>query len=137
MATANFYESGNHGLNVIAMEYEEEAVDTLDSIESELKGYSFRDIRMNSAPRSFDTGVVYSVFKGHKVVAILELCSGYYEGANINIYTDEDLLDEYDRDEVTYNKRDIAKVARAVKLYTTQYGEAYQFSNGETGYVQV
>lgn len=137
MATANFYESGNHGLNVIAMDYEEEAVDTLDNIESELKGYSFRDIRMDSTPRSFDTGVVYSVFKGHKVVAILELCSGYYEGANINIYTDEHLLDEYDRDEVTYNKRDIAKVVKAVKLYTTQYGKAYQFSNGETGYVQV
>ena len=54
MATANFYKSGNHGLNVIAMDYEEEAVDTLNNIESELKEYSLRDIRMDT-PRSFDT----------------------------------------------------------------------------------
>lgn len=138
MATSNFYESGNHGLNVVMTETEFDLTDTIDNIVGDLedKGYSVSDIRMDT-PRSFDTGMAYTVFKGHKVVAVLQVCAGYYEHANINVYTDVEAEIEYDRDEITHNKRDINRVVKVVKLYTTQYAKAYQFSNGETGYVQV
>lgn len=140
MATGNFYNSGNHGLNVIVTEDDEFAVtDTIDNIVGDLedKGYSVSDIRMNT-PRSFDSGMAYAVFnKDNKVVAVLEVCAGYYSDANINVYTDIEAEIEYDRDEITHNKRDINRVVKIVKLYTTQYAVTARFSNGETMYAKV
>jgi len=137
MATGNFYESGDHGLNVISGDHEEAVADVVSNIVFDLKKYSVDSIRINT-PRSFDTGMAFAIFNDNsKVVAILEVCNGYYESSNINIYTKENLLNEYDREEVTYNKQDIECVVNAVKRNTTQYKKAYQFSNGETGYVQV
>lgn len=140
MATGNFYESGNHGLNVVTTETEFDLTDTIDNIVGDLedKGYSVQDIRMDSTPRSFDTGMAYTVFnKNNKVVAVLEVCAGYYSDANINVYTDVEAEIEYDRDEITHNKRDINRVVKIVKLYTTQYAVTARFSNGETMYAKV
>lgn len=139
MATGNFYESGNHGLNIVFTPDEFSMDDTINDIVAELedKGCSVSDIRMNT-PHSFDTGMAYAVFnKNNKVVAVLEVCAGYYSDANINIYTDVEAEIEYDRDEITHNKRDIARVVKVVKFHTTQYAVTARFSNGETMYAKV
>lgn len=137
MATSNFYQSGNHGLNVIDDTEDEFIVeDTLANIVADLssKGYSTDSIRIDT-PRSFDTGKVFAIFNNKsKVVAILELCAGYYSGANINIYTEEHLDDEYDREDRTHNKRDVKRVVDVVKSYTVGYNRVATFSNGETIY---
>jgi hypothetical protein len=147
MATGNFYTGGNHGLNVIIIPDEEEdnmtVEDTIANIVAELssKGYSVDSAdNLTQAPRSFETGTGYLVYnKNAKIVAFLELCAGYYSGANIDIYTGDALIDisddGYDYDnEVTKNKRDIDRVVKCVEMYTDGFRKKYQFSNGETWY---
>ena len=146
MATSNFYEDGNNGLNVIIIPDDEENTvveDTLANIVAELstRGYSVDDAsHMSQAPRSFETGQAFLVYnKNGKIVAFLELCAGYYSGANVNIYTGQDLIDisddgyDYDK-EVTKNKRDIARVVRVVKEFTEGFNRVATFSNGESIY---
>lgn len=150
MATANFYQDGNHGLNVIVTNDEDEmdttVEDTLVNIVSELssKGYSVDDAsHLTQAPRSFETGQGFLVYnKSGKIVAFYELCAGYYSGANVNIYTGQDLIDisddGYDYDnEVTKNKRDIARVVNVIQQFTEGFRRTAQFSNGETWYERV
>lgn len=141
MATGNFYTGGNHGLNVIISDYDEAVEDTLANIVSELtsKGYSIDSANhLTQAPRSFETGQGYLVYnKNAKIVAFIEVCAGYYSGANVNIYTGQDLIDISDdgydyENEVTKNKRDIARVVKCVEMYTDGFRKKYQFSNGET-----
>lgn len=150
MATGNFYTGGNQGLNVIISDYDEAVEDTLaniedtlDNIVSELlsKGYSVDSANhLTQAPRSFKTGTGYLVYNSKaKIVAFLELCNGYYEHANIDIYTGDELIDisddGYDYDnEVTKNKRDIDRVVKCVEMYTKGYKKVAQFSNGEAIY---
>lgn len=147
MATSNFFQDGNHGLNVIVTPDDDEmdttVEDTLVKIVDELssKGYSVDDAKhLTQAPRSFETGTGYLVYnKNAKIVAFLELCAGYYSGANIDIYTGDDLIDISDdgydyENEVTKNKRDIARVVKCVEMYTDGFRKKYQFSNGETWY---
>lgn len=147
MATSNFYQDGNHGLNVIVIPDDDEdstiVEDTLANIVSELtdKGYSVDDAsHMTQAPRSFETGQGFLVYnKNGKTVAFLELCAGYYSGANVNIYTGQDLIDisddgyDYDK-EVTKNKRDIERVVKAIQAYTEGFRRVATFSNGESIY---
>lgn len=146
MATSNFYQDGNHGLNVIITSDDDEmdtsVEDTLVNIVDELasKGYSVDDARyLSQAPRSFETGQAFTVYnKGGKMVAMYELCAGYYSGANINIYTGQLLKDvlEYEN-EVTKNKRDIARVVNVIQENTTGYKRTATFSNGESIYERV
>lgn len=149
MATGNFYTGGNHGLNVILAEDETEGLTqwdlgiTIENIVSELtsKGYSVDSANhLTQAPRSFETGQGYLVYnKNAKIVAFLEVCAGYYEHANIDIYTGDELIDisddGYDYDnEVTKNKRDIDRVVKCVEIYTDGYKRVATFSNGGTIY---
>ena len=139
MATSNFYTGGNHGLNVIYTDYDEAVGDTLENIMAELssKGYSVDSANhLTQAPRSFETGQGYRVYnKNAKIVAFIEVCAGYYEHANIDIYTGDELIDiSDDGDEVTKNKRDIDRVVKCVEMYTDGYKRVATFSNGETIY---
>ena len=148
MATSNFYQDGNHGLNVILIEDEDDTAveDTLINIVDELSsnGYSVDDAKhLTQAPRSFETGQGFLVYnKNGKIVAFYELCAGYYSGANVNIYTGQDLMDViddgYDHDkEVTKNKRDIARVVKAIKDNTEGFNRVATFINGESIYERV
>ena len=143
MATSNFYTGGNHGLNVIMVDYDEAVGDTFANIVADLeaKGYSVDSANhLTQAPRSFETGQGFLVYnKNSKIVAFLELCAGYYEHANIDVYTGDELIDisddGYDYDnEVTKNKRDIDRVVKCVEAYTSGYKRVATFSNGETIY---
>lgn len=142
MSASNFYEDGNHGLNVIVVPDEEDSTvveDTIQNICDELNeiGYSIDHLSLvDKTPRSYETGQNFAVFsKKNKVVAIFTLCAGYYSGANINIYTGYDhLTDEYERDEITVNKRDIERVVRVIKNYTESFNRVATFSNGESIY---
>lgn len=146
MATSNFYQDGNHGLNVIVIPDDEDNTvveDTLVNIVDELseKGYSVDDAKhLTQAPRSFETGQGFLVYnKNGKIVAFYELCAGYYSGANVNIYTGQELIDisddgyDYDK-EVTKNKRDIARVVKAIQDNTESFKRVATFSNGESIY---
>ena len=143
MATGNFYISGNHGLNVVLTENEFDLEDTISNIVCELssKGYSVDAVRnWVDTPRSFDTGLRYAIFnnKTGKNVALLEVCAGYYDHANINIYTGKELEDIVDYGyNVTKDKRDIDRVVKCVELYTDKYLRTAIFSNGETIYEKV
>lgn len=145
MATSIFYESGQHGLNVIHDEDEVgdfQVYDVIENIVSELssKGYSVDSVKnWVDTPRSFDTGLQYAVYnKNGKNVALLEVCSGYYSGANVNIYTGQDLKTlHYEESDVTANKRDIDRVVKCVKMYTDEYLRMATFSNGEAVYETV
>lgn len=144
MATSNFYQDGNHGLNVIYTDYEEAVEDTLDNIVAELSSKRY-DVdsanHLTQVPRSFETGLGYLVVtpKG-KYVAFLEVCAGYYHGANINIYTGREYLDDLINDgreyksDITENKRDIDKVVKCVKAFTDGYKRTALFSSGEAIY---
>ena len=143
MATSNFYTGGNHGLNVIISDYDEAVEYTLENIMAELssKGYSVDSANhLTQAPRSFETGQGYRVYnKNAKIVAFIEVCAGYYEHANVDIYTGDELIDIIDDgydygNEVTKNKRDIDRVVKCVEAYTDGYGRVATFSNGETIY---
>jgi hypothetical protein len=143
MATSNFYQDGNHGLNVIVPLEEDEidttVEDTLVNIVDELAsaGYSVDSVKnWVDTPRSFDTGQQFAVYtKAGKNVALLELCAGYYSGANINIYTGQLLKDVLDYEhEVTVNKRDITRVVTIVKENTEGFKRTATFSNGESIY---
>ena len=139
MATSNFYQGGNNGLNVIAIDYEEAVTDTMDNIEAELKasGYKvYEDGYLCQAPRSFETGIGYLVSrKDGKTVAFMEICNGYYEGANIDVYTGDKLKDiNDDYTEITKNKRDVSRVMKIIEEFTEGYKKVAQFSNGETIY---
>ena len=143
MATSNFYQDGNHGLNVIITSDDDEmdtsVEDTLQNIVDELNniGYSVDNVKnWVSTPRSFDTGQQFAVYnKNGKNVALLELCAGYYSGANVNIYTGQLLKDvlEYEN-EVTNNKRDIARVVKVIQDNTEGFRRVATFSNGESIY---
>lgn len=147
MATSNFFQDGNHGLNVIIIPDEDEnstiVEDTLVNIVDELsnKGYSVDDAsHLTQAPRSFETGQGFLVYnKNGKIVAFYELCAGYYSGANVNIYTGQELIDisddGYDYDnEITKNKREIARVVKVIQDNTEGFRKIAQFSNGESIY---
>ena len=144
MATANFYENGGHGLNVIHDEDElgDLQVDyALELIVDELAeiGYTADDVRnWVDTPRSYDTGIQYAIYNPDgKLTALLEVCTGYYSGANINIYTDSDLIDimgEKEYYNITENKKFVKKVVDVVKRHTTGYNKVAQFSNGEAIY---
>lgn len=142
MATSNFYQDGNHGLNVIIIPDDEEdnttVEDTLVNIVEELstRGYSVDDASyLTQAPRSFETGQGFTVHnKNGKIVAYYELCAGYYSGANVNIYTGDALTDIMDDEEITKNKRDIERVVRAIQENTESFRRVATFSNGETIY---
>lgn len=146
MATSNFYEDGNNGLNVIQYENEDDAEmlvgDTLANIVAEINnmGYSVDNVRnWVDTPRSFDTGQQFAVYnKSARVVALLELCAGYYSGANINIYTGQYLKDVLDDDsDVSINKRDARRIVQAVQEFTTTFKRTATFSNGESIYERV
>lgn len=146
MATSNFYQSGNHGLNVIIIPDEDEnnttVEDTLINIVDELSqmGYSLDNVKnWIDTPRSFDTGQQFAVYnKNGKIVAFYELCAGYYSGANINIYTGDELEFHIgDEDPITKNKRDIKRVVGVVKQNTEGFRRTATFSNGESIYERV
>ena len=142
MATSNFYQDGNHGLNVIITSDDDEmdtsVEDTLINIVEELssKGYSVGDARyLSQAPRSFETGQAFTVYnKGGKMVAMYELCAGYYSNANINVYTGDYLTDIIDDEDITKNKRDIARVVNVIQDNTEGFRRVATFSNGESIY---
>ena len=144
MATANFYENGGHGLNVIHDEDELgdfQVYDVIALMVDELEGigYTVDDVKnWVDTPRSFDTGTQYAVYNPDgKLTALLELCTGYYSGANVNIYTDSDLVDIMGDKEyynITENKKFVKKVVDVVKRHTIGYNKVAQFSNGETIY---
>ena len=142
MATSNFYQDGNHGLNVIIIPDDEDNTvveDTLQNIVDHLNeiGYSVDDARyLSQAPRSFETGQAFTVHrKDGRMVAMYELCAGYYSGTNVNIYTGNDLTELLDDDtEVTKNKRDVTRVVNAIKQYTEGFRKVATFSNGESIY---
>jgi len=139
MATGNFYTGGNHGLNVIYVDYEEAVGDTIANIVAELssKGYSIDSAsHLIDTPRSFDTGQQFTVYnKSARVVALLELCAGYYSGANINVYTGQYLKDVLDDDsDVSINKRDARRIVQAVQEFTTTFKRTATFSSGESIY---
>ena len=147
MATSNFYESGNHGLNVILDDNEVgdfQVYDTLALMVDELAevGYTADDVKnWVHTPWSFDTGIQYAVYNPDgKLTALLEVCTGYYEGANVNIYTGETLIDEIgDKGYygITENKKFVKKVVDVVKRHTSGYNRIATFSNGETIYERV
>lgn len=147
MATSNFYENGGHGLNVIHDEDELgdfQVYDVLALMVDELAevGYTVDDVKnWVHTPRSFDTGIQYAVYNPDgKLTAVLEVCSGYYEHANINIYTGETLIDEIGDKEyynITENKRFVKKVVDVVKRHTSGYNRVATFSNGETIYERI
>lgn len=69
----------------------------------------------------------------------IERVEGYYSGANVNIYTGDDLIDigddGYDNEnEVTKDKIDIARVVQVVKENTQGFRRTATFSNGESIY---
>lgn len=144
MATSNFYENGNHGLNVILDDNEVgdfQVYDTLTLMVDELAevGYTVDDVKnWVHTPRSFDTGMQYAVYNPDgKLTALLEVCAGYYEHANINIYTGETLIDEIGDKEyynITENKKFVKKVVDVVKRHTSGYKRTTTFSNGESIY---
>ncbi len=143
MSASNFYQDGNHGLNVILIDDENEddtaVEDTLINIVEELSsaGYSVDNVRnWVDTPQSYDTGQQFAVYnKDGKNVALLELCAGYYSGANINIYTGSMLKDIVDdEDEVTVNNRDIKRVVTIVKQHTEAFRRTATFSSGESIY---
>lgn len=141
MATSNFYEDGNNGLNVIVTEDDDETIveDTLQNICDTINemGYSIDNVsNWVNTPRSFDTGQQFAVYnKSARVVALLELCAGYYSGANINVYTGQYLKDVLDSDtDVSINKRDARRIVQAVQEFTTTFKRTATFSNGESIY---
>lgn len=144
MATGNFYENGNHGLNVIHDEDELgdfQVYDVLALIVDELAGvgYTVDDVKnWVHTPLSFETGIQYAVYNPDgKLTALLEVCTGYYESANVNIYTGATLIDEVGDKEyynITENKRFVKKVVDVVKRHTSGYKRVATFSNGETIY---
>jgi len=144
MSAPNFYENGNHGLNVIHDEDEIgdfQVYDVLGLIVSELAdiGYSVDDVRnWIDTPRSYETGIQYAVYEPNgKLVAVLEVCTGYYSGANVNIYTGDLLVDELGDKEyynISVNKKLYGKVVDVIKRCTTAYHKTAQFSNGEAIY---
>ena len=148
MATSNFFQDGNHGLNVIVPDTDDEmdttVEDALANIVVELSnmGYSVDNVKnWVDTPRSFDTGQQFAVYnKAGNIIALLELCAGYYSGANINVYTGQYLTDVLDVDideKVSMNKRDARRVVQAVQEYTTGYRRTATFSNGESIYERV
>lgn len=141
MATSNFYEDGNNGLNVIIINDEDDTAveDTLQNICDEINnmGYSIDNVsNWVDTPRSFDTGQQFAVYnKSGRVLALLELCAGYYSGANINVYTGQYLKDVLDDGiDVSINNRDANRVVGAVREYTTGFKRTATFSNGESIY---
>lgn len=144
MATSNFYQDGNNGLNVILIDDDDDngdliLADTLQNIVDTINemGYSVDAVHnWVDTPRSFDTGIQYAVYnKSARVIALLEVCAGYYSGGNINVYTGQYLKDVLDDDEdVSINKRDAKRVVQAVQEYTTGYKRTATFSNGESIY---
>ena len=150
MATSNFYTGGNNGLNVILPQDESEGFTqgelgiTIENIVSELtsKGYSVDSANhLTRAPRSFETGQGFLVYnKNAKIVAFLEVCFGYYEHANVDVYllagmSDDEMVDEFeelvceydinrgwyiDRKLFTKDKRHAKRVMTAVEKYTTK-----------------
>jgi len=147
MSASNFYQDGNHGLNVIVPDTDDEldtsVEDTLINIVEELStaGYSVDNVKnWVNTPRSYDTGIQYAIHApNNRLVALLEVCTGYYSGANVNIYTGLDLIDLLDVEDepVTVNKRYIEGVVKAVKRNTAQYIRTATFSNGESVYESV
>lgn len=146
MATGNFYEAGNHGLHIIGCDSDGEGFEVEDTIanitcELEAKGWSFDELSRAeiSVPRSFETGREWEVNdKAGKLVARISLAAGYYEHANLNIFTGDALLDELGEDKqywnMTTNKRSIKTLLDVIAMYTTAIKRVATFSNGETIY---
>lgn len=152
MATGNFTQGGNGGINVIELENEFDYKDTIDNIEYELEAKGFT----LSESRELD-GDCTEVYKDNKLVAVLNVTPGYYEHANVEVYlvarmSDDELQDDFedltfdynsndgwvlDRSKFTRNKREADKVLKAVEMFTTKIVVTARFSNGETMYAKV
>lgn len=153
MATANFTSGGNGGINVIETIDEFSVPYTLENIfyEMESKGYTLSD---SCEFNDRDTIDATEVYFENKLVAVLHVTAGYYEHANIEVYTVagmtdeemvdkfEDLVSEYDSDRGWYversmftrDKKHAKRVQSIVEKFTTKVVQTAQFSNGEALY---
>ena len=144
MATANFYNNGNGGINAIMDGYE--ASEIYDMIEDELlyNGFTLCNYKNDST----------SIHKDGKLVAVMSLEYGNYEGANVSlwlvadmteeemVYEFEDLVCDYSHEDGWYiarknftrNQKEKNKVLKAVELYTEKLNVVASFSNGEVLY---
>lgn len=80
-------------------------------------------------------GVVYN--KQENLVAELEVRSGYYDGAQVIVETEPDLLEQYlylDEPLYTQYTPNHKRLIKYVKEWTTPIEKVCQFSNGEAFY---
>ena len=144
MATANFYNNGNGGINAILDG--DEASEIYDMIKDELSynGFTLDDYQNDST----------SIHKDGKLVAVMSLEYGYYQGANVSlwlvadmteeemVYEFEDLVSDYSdedgwymvRKNFTRNQKEKNKVLKTVERYTEKLNVVASFSNGEVLY---
>ena len=144
MATANFYNNGNGGINAIMDGYE--ASEIYDLIEDELSynGFTLENYQNDST----------SIHKDGKLVAVMSLEYGHYQGANVSLWlvadmTEEEMIDEFEdlvcdysyedgwymaRKNFTRNQKEKNKVLKAVELYTEKLNVVASFNNGEVLY---
>ena len=145
MATANFYNNGNGGINAIMDG--DEVVENYILIKDELysKGFMLYNYQDDSI----------SIHKDDKLVAVMSLEYGYYEGANVSlwlvadmteeemVYEFEDLVCNYSYDEdgwymarkkFTRNQKEKNKVLKTVERYTEKLNAVASLSNGEAIY---
>lgn len=144
MATANFYNNGNGGINAIMDG--DEVVENYILIKDELysKGFMLHNYQDDSI----------SIHKDDKLVAVMSLEYGYYEGANVSLWlvadmTEEEMVDEFEdlvcdyshedgwymaRKNFTRNQKEKNKVLKTVERYTEKLNVVASFHNGEVIY---
>lgn len=144
MATANFYNNGNGGIHAIMDS--DRATEIYNLIKDELlhNGFTLNNYKNDST----------SIYRDDKLVAVMSLEYGYYEGANVSLWlvanmTVEEMINEfedfvYDYDEddgwtiarrlFTRNQKEKNKVLKAVELYTEKLNVVASFNNGEVIY---
>lgn len=144
MATANFYNSGNGGINAIMDS--DSVTEIYNLIEDELlfKGFVLHKYHNDSV----------AIEKDNKLVAVMSLEYGHYEGANVSLWlvadmTVEEMINEFEdlvcdyshedgwyiaRKNFTRNQKEKNKVLEAVELYTEKLSVVASFDNGEVIY---
>jgi len=160
MATGNFYSKGGEYFVVEQSEHNHDNLFyfALDSIEDRLQelGYKMeKDERFHDRIFAY-SGQAYSVSKDSKLVAIIWKRYGYYAHGNLDIITDDKLVEHLleepygfyiernedgdevlEMDEISVDKSHGEKIRKILRSVTTEVRKVATFSNGETTYEKV
>ena len=160
MATGNFYSKGGEYFVVEQGEHNHDdlfcfALDLMDERLQEI-GYKMeKDERFHDRIFSY-SGQAYAVSKDTKLVAIIWSRGGYYAHGNLDIITDDKLVDHLleephgfyieqgedgdevlEMDEISLDKSHGEKIRNILRSVTTEVRKVATFSNGETIYEKV